>query len=133
MFSVLLSPLNSIMMPSAPRACPPTPPVSFEDGEPLATCSANASTAINPFKPEPLPSLLDASSPLLFHENTSSSGQFISAQSIPLRGRDLHVLTELFNQNEIEAIESDILQNLDWRCPEPCWEDDPFEFLREYL
>lgn len=52
---------------------------------------------------------------------------------IPLRQRDEQVLTELFLQEGIEAIEEDIACNLLCRHPEPCWEDDPFEFLREYL
>jgi len=52
---------------------------------------------------------------------------------IPLRQRDEQVLIELFRQEGIEAIEADIACNLLCRCPEPCWEDDPFEFLREYL
>ncbi|WP_206602969.1 hypothetical protein [Leptolyngbya ohadii] len=64
---------------------------------------------------------------MLSQENT------FHAQNLPLRGRDLQVLKELFNQDDIEAIASDILENLGWRCPEPCWEDDPFDFLREYL
>lgn len=53
--------------------------------------------------------------------------------AIPLRQRDEQVLTELFRLEEIEAIEEDIACNLLCRCPEPCWEDDPFEFLKEYL
>ncbi|MBW4661905.1 MAG: hypothetical protein KME15_24840 [Drouetiella hepatica Uher 2000/2452] len=52
---------------------------------------------------------------------------------IPLRQRDEQILTELFRQEGIEAIEEDIACNLLCRHPEPCWEDDPFEFLREYL
>lgn len=52
---------------------------------------------------------------------------------IPLRQRDEQVLIELFRQEGIEAIEEDIVCNLLCRHPEPCWEDDPFEFLREYL
>jgi hypothetical protein len=53
--------------------------------------------------------------------------------STPFRERDEQVLTELFHQEDIEAIEQDIACNLLWRCPEPCWEDDPFEFLQEFL
>jgi hypothetical protein len=52
---------------------------------------------------------------------------------MPLRQRDEQVLMDLFKQEDIEAIEADIAINLLWRCPEPCWEDNPFEFLREYL
>ncbi|GAB4385012.1 MAG: hypothetical protein Kow00121_49370 [Elainellaceae cyanobacterium] len=56
-----------------------------------------------------------------------------NSELMPLRDRDLEVLTDLFSQDEIEAIEADILWNLDRRAPEPCWEDDPFDFLRDYL
>lgn len=52
---------------------------------------------------------------------------------LPLRDRDEHVLIELFDQEGIEAIEEDIVRNLLIRCPEPCWEDDSLEFLRDYL
>jgi hypothetical protein len=52
---------------------------------------------------------------------------------LPLRDRDKQVLLELFNQEGIEAIEQDIICNLLIRCPEPCWEDDSLEFLRDYL
>lgn len=52
---------------------------------------------------------------------------------LPLRDRDLKVLVDLFTLDDIDAIETDILTNLNRRPPEPCWEDDPFEFLRDYL
>ncbi len=52
---------------------------------------------------------------------------------MPLRERDTKVLVELFTHDSIEPIEADIQKNLLWRCPEPCWEDDPFDFLREFL
>jgi hypothetical protein len=52
---------------------------------------------------------------------------------LPLRDRDEQMLLELFDQEGIEAIEEDIVRNLQIRCPEPCWEDDSLEFLRDYL
>ncbi|NJR66899.1 MAG: hypothetical protein HC772_18855 [Leptolyngbyaceae cyanobacterium CRU_2_3] len=54
-------------------------------------------------------------------------------QATPFRKRDEQVMIDLFRQEGIEAIEQDIAYNLLWRCPEPCWEDDPFEFLRDFL
>lgn len=56
-----------------------------------------------------------------------------TALLIPLRDRDVKELKALFADQEIEAIETDIIDNLLRRCPEPCWEDDPFEFLQDYL
>jgi hypothetical protein len=56
-----------------------------------------------------------------------------TATLIPLRDRDLETLSDLFSLEEIEAIEADILSNLTRRLPEPCWEDNPFDFLQDYL
>lgn len=56
-----------------------------------------------------------------------------AAPLMPLRERDNQVLSELFKQDGIDEIEADILNNLIQRFPEPCWEDDPLEFLEEYL
>lgn len=50
-----------------------------------------------------------------------------------LRERDWKVLTELFDRQDCDEIEADINNNLLLLMPEPCWEDDPFDFLREYL
>lgn len=56
-----------------------------------------------------------------------------TAQLLPLRDRDLRTLVDLFTSDEIDAIEADIHHNLTRLLPEPCWEDDPFDFLKEYL
>ncbi|MEA5619568.1 hypothetical protein VB711_17225 [Cronbergia sp. UHCC 0137] len=50
-----------------------------------------------------------------------------------LRERDWKALTALFERDDSDEIESDIKNNLRWLTPEPCWEDNPFEFLRDYL
>ncbi|MCG6134142.1 MAG: hypothetical protein MET45_05695 [Nostoc sp. LLA-1] len=50
-----------------------------------------------------------------------------------LRERDWKAMTELFDREDSDDIEADIRSNLLWLTPEPCWEDDPFDFLREYL
>ncbi len=47
----------------------------------------------------------------------------------PLRLRDLQAMADLFHQPHMDEIEADILRNLGWRFPEPCWEDDPLDFL----
>ena len=51
----------------------------------------------------------------------------------PLRERDLKALAELFQRQEMATIEADLTQMLLRLLPEPCWEEDPFEFLREFL
>ncbi len=51
----------------------------------------------------------------------------------PLRERDLQALSELFYRDDIRDIETDITQMLLNLLPEPCWEENLFEFLREFL
>jgi hypothetical protein len=50
-----------------------------------------------------------------------------------LRDRDLAVLEDLFVRQDINAIEADLTQMLLRLLPAPCWEEDPFEFLKEFL
>jgi hypothetical protein len=51
----------------------------------------------------------------------------------PLRARDIQALAELFLRDDIYAIEADVSQRLLALLPEPCWEDDVFAFLGEFL
>lgn len=51
----------------------------------------------------------------------------------PLRSRDCIALAELFERDDIHAIEADVSQRLLALLPEPCWEDDVFDFLKEFL
>ena len=50
-----------------------------------------------------------------------------------LRQRDWNALIELFDREDGDEVESDINSNLHLMMPEPCWGDDPFDFLREYM
>ncbi|MBD2207212.1 hypothetical protein H6G33_31955 [Calothrix sp. FACHB-1219] len=52
---------------------------------------------------------------------------------ISLEERDWKVMTELFDREDSDEIETDIRNSLLLMIPEPCWEDDPFDFLSEYL
>jgi hypothetical protein len=66
--------------------------------------------------------------------NYPNNFQIYAASSLTsLRERDLTALIELFDRDDGDEIETDIHANLLWLIPEPCWEDDPFDFLREYL
>ena len=56
-----------------------------------------------------------------------------AAPLMPLRNRDLVVLEDLFQQDKIDEVEAEILRILFFLHPEPCWEDDPLDFLMEYL
>lgn len=51
----------------------------------------------------------------------------------PLKERDLLSLAHLFQREDMYDIEVDMNQMLLRLLPEPCWEEDPFEFLREFL
>lgn len=52
---------------------------------------------------------------------------------LPLRDRDMTALLQMFQHSQLDEIHADLLQALQRLLPEPCWEDDPLEFLQEYL
>jgi hypothetical protein len=56
-----------------------------------------------------------------------------SPPSNSLRQRDWKALLELFDRDDVDEIEADVHGSLLLLPPEPCWEDDPFDFLREFL
>lgn len=51
----------------------------------------------------------------------------------PLRDRDRQALTEIFTHEHMVAIEADILTRLSYLVPEPPWDVEPYEFLRDFL
>jgi hypothetical protein len=51
----------------------------------------------------------------------------------PLRDRDRQALGEFFAHDAMATIEADIAQRLSQLFPEPVWETEPYEFLREFL
>ena len=61
--------------------------------------------------------------PLVFHAEPLA----------PLRQRDEQALKDMFDDTQVEEIVSDIRNRLKQLCPEPCWDDDSFEFLRDYI
>lgn len=50
-----------------------------------------------------------------------------------LKERYWEALTSLFERDDSDEIEAEINNKLVWLVPEPCWEDNPFDFLREFL
>ncbi|MFB2878074.1 hypothetical protein [Floridanema aerugineum] len=50
-----------------------------------------------------------------------------------LRERDLQALTEMFEPEDAAEVEAELAHYLNLMCPEPCWEEDPFDFLCDYL
>ena len=59
-------------------------------------------------------------------------GHFASPIS-PLRDRDLTALHDFFRRDDMTAIEADVNQILLRLLPAPCWEDDVFAFLQDFL
>lgn len=52
---------------------------------------------------------------------------------MPLQIRDLRVLSDLFERDDIDDITNNICDRLSQLYPEPCWDENPYEFLREFL
>ncbi|MBW4520841.1 MAG: hypothetical protein KME16_14205 [Scytolyngbya sp. HA4215-MV1] len=56
-----------------------------------------------------------------------------AAPLAPMRERDLKIMEAWFNQEKMHEIEADFTHYLLLLWPEPCWEDEVFSFLKEYL
>jgi hypothetical protein len=65
--------------------------------------------------------------------NYSDNLQVNFSSYTSLRERDWEALILLFDRDDSDEIEAEITSKLVWLVPEPCWEDNPFEFLREFL
>lgn len=50
-----------------------------------------------------------------------------------LTERDLEALAAMFEPEDATEVEAELAHYLNLMCPEPCWEEDPFDFLRDYL
>lgn len=51
----------------------------------------------------------------------------------PLRDRDEVALQDIFTTTQLEDAITDIQDRLSHLYPEPCWEDDPYDFLHGYV
>jgi hypothetical protein len=63
----------------------------------------------------------------------SETEKSYAAPLAPLRTRDGQELSTFFERADMDSIEADILNLLSHLFPEPCWEDDLFEFLQDLL
>ncbi|MBF2067113.1 MAG: hypothetical protein IGS39_22265 [Calothrix sp. C42_A2020_038] len=50
-----------------------------------------------------------------------------------LKDRDWKELASLFDRHDSDEIEADVISKLNMLHPEPSWDEDPYDFLREYL
>jgi len=71
------------------------------------------------------------SPPSIIPKDHGDSNAF--AQLMPLNYRDIHALADLFEQGDMNEIESNIDQMLLSIYPEPCWDDSLGDFLTEFL
>lgn len=51
----------------------------------------------------------------------------------PLRSQDELALEAIFEDTQVEEIFTDVYARLQQLYPEPCWEDDSFKFLSDYV
>ncbi len=56
-----------------------------------------------------------------------------AAPLAPLRDRDETALADLFERDDLDDIATDVITHLLWLWPEPCWDEDIFEFLGEFV
>ncbi|NER84367.1 MAG: hypothetical protein F6K42_33515 [Leptolyngbya sp. SIO1D8] len=67
-------------------------------------------------------------------ERTSPSLSIEHASPLAsLRKRDAKALEEFFNDDQIQETALDIHRCLARLYPEPCWEDEPYDFLHGYI
>ncbi|MCT7981719.1 hypothetical protein NG796_00270 [Laspinema sp. A4] len=86
------------------------------------------------FLPSQIQTLADLNSPR--SDFTAHSFDFFTEAAEPLsalKERDTQALAELFEDEEIEAIQADVLLCLSFLSPAPCWDEQAFEFLKEFL
>ena len=60
----------------------------------------------------------------------------IVAHAAPLSSlteKDLQALAEIFESENTTEVEAELAQYLNLMYPEPCWEENPFGFLLDYL
>jgi hypothetical protein len=56
-----------------------------------------------------------------------------AAPLAPLKDRDWLALMILFDRQDSDEIEAEVISKLSWMVPEPSWDEDPFDFLRDFL
>jgi hypothetical protein len=64
---------------------------------------------------------------------STQEGYAHAAPLAPLRERDWAEIALLFDRQDSDEIEADVIKKLNTMHPEPCWDEDPYEFLSEFL
>ena len=78
---------------------------------------------------------VDTGIPLVSRTQRTSPSLGVSHASpiAPMRARDSAALAEMFDGDRLSEITLDIHRYLARAYPEPCWEDEPYEFLHGYV
>ncbi|AFZ03742.1 hypothetical protein [Calothrix sp. PCC 6303] len=63
----------------------------------------------------------------------SHEGYNHAAPLAPLKDRDWLALIILFDRQDGDEIEAEVMSKLSLMVPEPSWDEDPFDFLGEFL
>jgi hypothetical protein len=99
------------------------PKLSILKTQPLETTSAFGAEGLS-----------NGGLPSLKAESTSPSLDVYHASPLaPLRQRDSQALENFFDSDRIQDVALDIHRYLARMYPEPCWEDEPYDFLRGYI
>lgn len=56
-----------------------------------------------------------------------------AAPLAPLKDRDLLALIVLFDRQDGDEIEAEVMLKLSWMSPEPAWDEESYGFLGEFL
>ncbi|MGK7891239.1 MAG: hypothetical protein AB4042_18070 [Leptolyngbyaceae cyanobacterium] len=64
------------------------------------------------------------------HARVSSS---FAPPIMPMHQRDRTILDDLFERDDMSDIHTEITDQLGKMVKEPCWDDDPYHFLSDYL
>lgn len=75
---------------------------------------------------------LDLKLSRIIHKNPRTT-EVHAPPLMPLKERDFKALATLFDRADSNEIEADINNILERMVPEPSWDEDPCEFLQEYL
>lgn len=82
---------------------------------------------------EKFPTISGSSKPAVLPRKLPDYSHSFADPLAPLRDRDQAALQAFFELGNMYEIEADITRYLLLLWPEPCWEDDPFDFLQDFL
>lgn len=108
---------------------------NHEDATPLNELFRFSVQATEKFSRSPSSRKLHQTDPQASKTTEKEYSRFVHHASplSSLTERDLEALASMFDPDDTEEVEAELSHYLDLMCPEPCWEEDPFDFLSDYL